>query len=333
MLEREEMPSSADPHAWIVVDHELLSRLGPAAPAAEWVRALKRTGLWELDGLDGAAGKELAEVRAAVAAGLVAVPPDDTPLLPARWTPQHLNAAIGSVALIALGVALVAGSPGWLAMALAVGLAIALQALLVPATRPRVLAPASWPVERATLALRRFLSRTFVTAAGDRIVENTPHRAYLELRLEELDRALRVADGRLAEIREVRARIVDANVRMGRAAEDVETSRLTAAIAEQEAARARVEGVRALLATRLADLEVQLDRLRVVVERQALSERVSRLVDAGARQDPVERVAADVEVDVAEIEGRVRSLALEAGDADARLRAVLEVVSVRAAAR
>ncbi|MFN7143256.1 MAG: hypothetical protein ACK4YP_05725 [Myxococcota bacterium] len=63
-----------------------------------------------------------------------------------------------------------------------------------------------------------------------------------------------------------------------------------------------------------------------MVERRALSERVSRLTDTDARRDPVEQVAAEVEVDVAEIEGRVRALALETGDADARLRAVLEVV-------
>jgi hypothetical protein len=191
--------------------------------------------------------------------------------------------------------------------------------------------PVSEPVvtrsaERATRALRRLLSRTFVQAAGEHVVENTPHRAYLQIRLEEIDVALRAADGRLAELAQVRERIRDANVRVGRAPDDVETARLDAAMTQQTGLRERVSAVRDLLAERLTDLDTHLERLRALAERRALSEQVSRLTEEGGARDPLGMVAAAVEIDVAEIEGRIDGLALEAGHADLRLRSLLEVV-------
>lgn len=320
---RSRSPSQRDEHVWVVVDHELLSRLGEHSSRAEWERTLRRTGLWDLEGLEGAEGKDLAEVRAALTAGMLAEASPPTHLV--TLTAEHLRAAASIVGVLA-GVAFVVGAPGYMLVATFVAIGLAVASRVVPEHAPLADAPVAWPAERATRALRRFLSHSFVAAAGDRIVENTPHRAYLELRLEEVDRALRVVEGRIEELREVRTRVAQANVRIGRPAEDVETARLTAAIKEKEATRERVAGVRALLSERLVDLERQLERLRLVVERRALSERVSRLTDTDARRDPVEQVAAEVEVDVAEIEGRVRALALETGDADARLRAVLEVV-------
>ncbi|MFN7143257.1 MAG: hypothetical protein ACK4YP_05730 [Myxococcota bacterium] len=240
-------PPAHDEHAWVVVDHELLSRLGPHTPRAEWERTLKRTGLWDLEGLEGTEGRDLAEVRAALGE------PDPAPAAaPAeRWTraAPALRATAQCLAVLALILWVATGPTA--ALLLAVAAACWVAAWMAPPAPETAETPAG---ERATRALRRFLSHSFVAAAGDRIVENTPHRAYLELRLDEVDRALRVVEGQIEELREVRMRVAQANVRIGRPAEDVETARLTAAIKEKEATRERVAGVRALLAERLLDL-------------------------------------------------------------------------------
>ncbi len=318
------MATERDASPWVVVDHELLSRLGPASPRAEWVRTLKRTGLWDLDALEGAEGKDLAQLRASVR---------EWPEAAAPTGPGHLGAYWGWAPVVLFLAAFLFAAEVASASTLLVGLLVLLVGVVLTGALWSAAAATPGPgpaaaayADHATRALRRFLAHTFVEVAGGKIVENTPHRAYLELRLAEIDRALRAADGKLAEMSTIRRRIHDANTRMGRAAEDVETERLGRAIADQEQARERVRSVQALLAARLHELEAQLERLRAIAERRALSERVSQLTDAGGPANPVERVAAEIEVDVAEIEGRVRELALEAGDADARLGALLEVV-------
>lgn len=322
------MPTDRDVSPWVVVDHELLSRLGPASSRADWEKTLRRTGLWELDELDGAEGRDLAAVRTAVATW----PVEAEWRRPARRSLNQWWGTIPSLLFIGiLGAAFMGGSSAeTLLLGLAGGMVTMLTAAAVWLNWPSAAGPALPQLtphpDDANRALRRFLARTFVEVAGGKIVENTPHRAYLELRLEKIDGALRAADAKHAEMAALRGRIRATNTRMGHAADDVETARLGRAIVEQEAARERVRSVRAMLAGRLSELDAQLARLRAIAERRALSARVSQLTDGGVAQDPVERVAAEVEVDVAEIEGRVRELALEVGDADARLAALLEVV-------
>jgi len=317
------MPVPAEVLRRIVVDHALLSRLGPESPRAEWARTLKRAGVSDLDGLDGEPGERLAAVHAAMRSWPGGAGPSRAFAL--GWPTV---AALGaSLALTVLGLFVFQGGGGFFVL-----FATFPTIRMWQTARDTKRAGRPDPVHgaRAATALRRFLACSFVAPAGDLLVENTPHRAYLELRLDEVARAARGTEGRLAELRALRARIADTNTRMGRTAEDVETRRLTTAIEEQEATRARVEGVRRLLAERLARFDAELERLRVVVERQVLSERVSRFTGPDTREAPAARVAAEVEVEVAEIEARVRELALETGNADARLRAVLEVVGVGA---
>lgn len=318
------MANERDASPWLVVDHELLSRLGPASPRAEWERTLRRTGLWELDALGGAEGKDLATVRSLVGAWPEAAPVSAPGALGGAWTVAPLVILFGGLYFALTGTSASSVLLGMFVAAVFAVLAAALWS--AAAATPGKVPGAAAHADDATRALRRFLSHTFVEVAGGKIVENTPHRVYLELRLEDIDRALRAADGKLAEMAVLRKRIRDTNSRMGRAPDDVETNRLTAAIGEQESARERVRAVRALLAVRLHELDAQLERLRAIAERRALSERVSQLTDGAGAHAPEERVAADIEVDVAEIEGRVRELALEVGEADARLGALLEVV-------
>ena len=191
------------------------------------------------------------------------------------------------------------------------------------AARAPEAAPAS--TAHAARLLRQLLARTFVHVAGEVVVENLPHRDYLALRVAEVERARIASERRSAELEATLAGIRVANTRIGRAPDDAQTAALTAAVQAEALSRAHIAEVCAHLHTRLATFDTELDRLRALAERRALSERASRLTD-GAGADVSLREAAALELDVVSVEREVAALKLDVRDQDARLRAVLEVV-------
>lgn len=316
--------STAPPR--INLDHELLWRLSPENTPEEWEKTLRRSGLWNLTPSGSEQGKLVRELVRTVEVwprGQLATVPNYAPTTTQQW------GALG-LAGVVLGGVLVSSFVVGVAAITALIVAYATWVLFLDRSGAQsVAASASAPEgKRATRVLRQLLGRTFVDVAGETIVENLPHRDYLELRMAEVERALIASEGRAAELSATLAGIRGANARLGRPGDDPETANLVDAIAVEHLMRAKIEGVRAHLRERRAAFDTELDRLRVLAERRALSERVARLTEAGVGEEAV-RAAADIEVDVAGIEVEVAALQLGAIDQDARLRAVLEVVGAQ----
>jgi hypothetical protein len=251
-------------------------------------------------------------VRAAVTRGHAEAGPAFAPL-------ERIVAIVASALLAAFTVRAVGWFAGLLVSTLPVTLAVWWSRnAAAPAERP--------PLVRAAMLLRQLLGRTIVDAAGEVVLENTPHRAYLELRLAELGAARDETERRQAELAGTAARIRASNRRIGRPEDDAEVARLVDAQAEAARALDRLERARAALAGRLSDLDVQLDALRAHAERRALSSRAARLTDENEADEPL-RTLADVEVDVAGIEAELSTLCLERHEHDARLGALLELLA------
>lgn len=295
----------------LLIDAELLSRLGPGTPRAAWDRDLRRTGLYDLDPPDGPVGDTLRELQrtvrewpAEVASPSAAFPP--------WFLPAFLGGSFGATFwLLGFG-------PIGLVIGLAVGVGVN---AAVPKPAP-TMEPAPY-AERAASLLRNLLARTFVAAAGEVVVENTPHVDYLRLRAELLEGAIVLTDRRVEDANRTLRQVQLANTRMGRPEEDVETDRLRELIAREEQGRVRIMAVQETVSRRLDEVLARLAQLRAAAERQALSERVQRM---SAGDHRVAQHVAEVEVDISEVELAIRALALDARDADARTTALLEVV-------
>lgn len=295
----------------LLIDAELLSRLGPGTPRAAWERDLRRTGLYDLDPPDGPVGDTLRELRRTVREW-----PAEVASPSAAFPPWFLPACLGG----SFGATfwLLGFGPIGLVIGLAVGLGVN---AAVPKPAP-TMEPAPY-AERGASLLRSLLARTFVAAAGEVVVENTPHVDYLRLRAELLEGAIVLTDRRVEDANRTLRQVQLANTRMGRPEEDVETDRLRELIAREEQGRVRIMAVQETVSRRLDEVLARLAQLRAAAERQALSERVQRM---SAGDHRVAQHVAEVEVDISEVELAIRALALDARDADARTTALLEVV-------
>lgn len=295
----------------LLIDAELLSRLGPGSPRAAWERDLRRTGLLDLDPPDGPVGDTLRELQRTVRGWPAELPA--APVLPGTWAiPVALASGLG-VAFWLLGL-------GPLGFVIGIGVGIALASA---SSRPAPHPEAAQYAERAAALLRNLLARSFVAAAGEVVVENTPHVDYLRMREELLEGAIALTDRRVEELTRTLRQVQAANQRVGRPVEDPETDRLREVIVREQEGRARILAVKQTVEARLAQVLGRLDQLRAAAERQALSERVHRMA---AGDVSIAREVAEIEVDVAEVESAIHALALDARDADARTTALLEVV-------
>lgn len=325
------MPKDSTSPARINLDHELLWRLSAENTPEEWEKTLRRSGLWNLTPSGSEQGKLVRELVRTVEVwprGQVAPLPQPGALALVA-NPRHHWGVLG-VAGMLLGAALVTSFVAGIAAITCLVVAYASWVLYLDRAGARSVAASAAAPEgkRATRVLRQLLGRTFVDVAGETIVENLPHLDYLQLRMAEVERALIASQGRVAELSATLSGIRGANARLSRPVDDPETANLVDAIAVEHAMRRKIEDVRDHLRERRAGFDAELDRLRVLAERRALSERVARLTEAGAGDEAV-RAAADIEVDVAGIEVEVAALKLGAADQDARLRAVLEVVGAQ----
>lgn len=296
-----------------MVDHELLARLGPGSTAEEWETTLRRTGLWDLPSVGSDWGRLVRAVRLQVERARDSSPWE----VPVAARPVLTLLAVGLALLIGLRAGPVLGF-------FALGLPLLLAFGWFGPGRPAEAAPP--PLERASALLRQFLQRTVVDTAGEVVVENLPHREYLALRLQDLDDAQVAAEGRLGELAGTAERIRYSNRRLGRAETDPEIRQLEAAHAEGVVAIERTGRVRAALRARLAALDVQIEEMRALAERRALSHRAARLTDEG-EENPTLRALAEVEVDVVEIEAELAPLTIEHRDHEGRLQALLELLT------
>ncbi len=311
MVPNHETPAPGAPR--LIVDHELLARLGPESTAAEWESTLRRTGLWDLPAVGSDWGRLVRAIRLQVERARD------------RSRLEVPKAARPALTLLAVGLALLIGLRAGPALGLlALGLPLLLAVAWFGPGRAADTGPP--PLESASALLRQFLQRTVVDAAGEIVVENLPHREYLALRLQDLDDAQTAAEGRLGELAGTAERIRHSNRRLGRTDADPEIRQLEAAHAEGVVAIDRTNRVRAALRARLAALDVHIEQMRALAERRALSHRAARLTDEGEENPPL-RTLAEVEVDVVEIEAELAPLTIAHREHEGRLQALLELLT------
>lgn len=174
------------------------------------------------------------------------------------------------------------------------------------------------------LAIREFLGHTWVVPVGDRVLESMPHAEYLALRQNDLEVARAERRQQLADANALLTRIKSANAQLGLPEEDAETRRLRSQIDQLGVKVSQIEQLCATVSARLEDYRASVERLRAIAARRALSARVANLVE-DERGESRDQERAEVEVDVADLESRVRALQVEVSDANADLLAVMEV--------
>lgn len=297
----------------LLLDHELLARLGPESSLTEWETTLRRSGLWELPPAEGEWGRLAQGVRASVQRARQESRPT---LTPEASQALFMLATAGAV-LLAARMGLVAGT-----LALTITLALAFWRY----GPGRAAKEATPPLARASTLLRQLLQRTIVDTAGELVVEHLPHREYLVLRIQDLETSRREGESRLADLLATAQRIRTSNRRLGREEVDREVRQLEVAHAEGTTALLQLTRLAAELHARLATLDERLEQMRAHAERRALSFRVARLTDE-AEAEPTLRVISEIEVDVLEIEADLRPLAVDHRENEARLRTLLELLT------
>ena len=305
----------------LVLDQELLARLGPQSSRAEWERTLKRTGLATVEPGQTRAGKLLSAIQRGVQAWPTGAPPEAP--ISAELAPWLLG--IGGVTVL-LGGAL---WEGWAAASLVLpGLAVAAAGAWLYLRPPAGASPATSQDQRHAQLLveqlRSFLSLSFVEAMGSTIVEQTPHMAWLQVRQEQLRQALSRIAAHREDLEATGARIRALNLQLGREAEDEETRQLRQLSEAQGALAQRVEAALEQLQTLRGSLEERLERRRAWVERQALSVKTGQLAELEGGE-----ALAEAELDVLEMETTLKDLALEEVQEDLRIRALLEVAALQ----
>ncbi len=306
----------------LVLDQELLARLGPQSRREDWERTLKRTGLASVQPGPTRAGKLLSTLQRGVAEWPTQ-PTDTNPEL--RPFVARTLVVVGAAALF--GSLFLDGMTSMVATALPGLAAMAGGAMLWPrhgAEAESGLRREQRHAELLADQLRSFLSLSFVEAMGTSIVEQTPHMAWLQVRQEQLAQALARIAAHREDLEITGARIRALNLQLGRAAEDEETQQLRRLCAAQTDLANRVEAALQQLRLLSQTLEERLERRRAWVERQALSARTGQLAELEGGE-----ALAEAELDVLEMEGTLKELALEEVQEDLRIRALLEVAALQ----
>lgn len=306
----------------VILDHELLGRLDPTSPRQEWVNLFQRTGLLSID--PQLAPSPIREVLLTLAAW---------PTADASQPVMERNKQ--AILLFAAGMVFAAGH----------GFFFSSQYPILHIVPLTLWAIAAWLVfgrtsqrdttgqereqryaARAHAALRAMISRSFVIAVGDTIIEATPHLSWIEARLESLRNADIHHTRRAEELQAALHQVQSLNQRMGRPTHDAETAQIEASIAQEHASRRRIQELILAFRQRRTAYEQKVEELRIVATRRALSEQVDSL---HAEAEASARALAEVEVDVISAEAEIRSLGDAILQEDHQVRAILEVVAMQ----
>ncbi len=310
----------------VELDHRVLAGASSRLEGAEWQRLLRDSGVARVpvegvarpgsEGLvtDAAAARQLAEELAGLPEAKV----------------SELRVVAGIVAILALSGTLV--SAGYVGL----GLAVLLVLFSLPGMQRRALEVAAASQVGVQLKLQRQLhervrslaGRSFVTLVGDdTVVVNTPHLTFLHARIDDVDRAWgRQLDRDRALVR-LRDQMVASNRALGREEEDAEVRAIDAERARIEAQEDDFRALHQALEDRLHQARENVEYLAEVSNRQALSSQLGEVLVEG-RDDSLAELAASLEVEVAVVVGERGGLEVALGDADAALRAILEVEAV-----
>lgn len=302
------------------LDLELLARLRPDSPRSDWERTLRRTGLLSLRPSESQAGRLIADIQAqfeASAAPDRAIVQADTPLKPMD-TRSLQGIALAGIALLILAAvyqhagvalfgALLLGGAAWL--------------WRLPGEQQQRLSNKN---NQIYANLQNLLSLSFIEPMGGTVVESTPHRELILLRLDQLAQADQRVQGHIEDVEVMLHKISDLNEKIGSSREDAKTIRLRERIQSHHALRAQIQRQHKRLSEALRAVDARLERRRALALRAALSEQAGRLVEPSA-----DLAAAEAEVDLLEVDQEIKRLDLQEIQDTLQLRALLEVSALR----
>lgn len=305
------------------LDHRVLAGARADMDDAGWARVLKDAGVTRVPLTEpppGVAGRAVEDAREArrLVDGLAAT--QASTAVARRGEQIGVAAALVGVATLALG-----GLPLALGIG-AVGGALALWQHQ-ESVRQQQQGMADWLRQRRELhgRVRALAGRTFVALLGeDTLVINTPHLTFLEARIHDVDRAWGRMLDRDRALARLRAEMVASNTSLGRDAEDSEVQAIDAERARIEEAEPAFRILRDRLEARLHKAQENVEYLAEIGRRQALSRQLGGVLDASV-QDSLADLAASLEIDIAGVEAELQRLDVSLSDADASLRALLEV--------
>jgi len=175
---------------------------------------------------------------------------------------------------------------------------------------------------------RALAGRTFVALLGDdTLVINTPHLSFLESRIHDVDRAWGRMLDRDRAVARLRDEMVASNRILGREELDAEVLAIDAERARIQESEPAFKALRDELEAKLHKARENVEYLAEVGRRQALSHQLGGVMEH-AVGDPLAELAGTLEIDVAWVEAELARLDVALSDADASLRAVLEVEAV-----
>jgi len=238
---------------------------------------------------------------------------------------------------IALVIWLALSIPLWIFLSILgqwISIALGLAAFVWILKRERRLGPSaheSQLAEELGVAVKKLLAHSFIAVHQGVVFSYSADLHFLETRIRDAARSLRTMREKTAEMVGLEQALRRSNAGLALNEDDADLQAL-------KAEQLRLNTQYASLSGLLKDLREQKDALGshtqarlALARRQALSEQVDALVDRDGER--AARQAAELEVDMLEIEGRLKALDVVGSDDDARLRATLEVRALEAAAR
>ncbi len=308
----------------VELDHRVLAAARADLAPDEWARLLKDSGVLRVplaEAAPGAAGRAVDDAREArrlsesmreTALDTRTPAQAAMPALPVAVVGVVGAVAFGSLAVGVLGMIGAAGAWAW--------------SQKREAERQQDRTAALLRHRRALQGrVRKLAGRTFVALLGeDTLVINTPHLTFLEARIHDVDRAWGRMLDRDRALERLRGEMIESNRSLGREEIDAEVRAIDEERERIEVSEPRFKVLRDQLEARLHKAQENVEYLAEVGRRQALSRQLGGVLDHTAR-DSLAELAASLEVDVAGVEAELQRLDVSLGDADASLRALLEV--------
>lgn len=298
----------------LIVDHDLLSQHPPGS--TEWQKTLGYLGL---DALQANDARLPAPLRALLSAANAAEEP-------AMWlmaVPLVLMLMSAPIVAVVLGISALEMLLPMLFLIILVG--IGAGGVLHRVVRQSGLISAPSPREaRRDAALEALRARPFVLTLDEQLIENLPGSSWLSAQRRALRDARRRSDARLREVDELIEGMERLQQELGQSNADPHLARLRSVQHEELALLGRIQRTREEIDRRHAAIEANLQRVRKQAELVALQSRSAALLGETQTSLP-ERIAAEVEVDVADLYTQVETLRRDIADEEARWAAVAEV--------
>ena len=316
------MSAKASALRHVELDAARLSRGERGASLPIWRQRLEGAGVLEL-------GRDL---------------PPEHPASPVleQWTALERSAeSAPKRGLIKAGIALAAwlviSVPLWIFLSVlgqGISIAMGLAAFVWILKGERRRGPSSHETEAAEAlaqAVDKLMAHSFIAVHQGVVFSYSADLHFLETRIRDGERSRRAMREKTAEMLRLERELRASNERLGLDESDADLQALQAEQLKLNADYGALTELVKELREQKEALESRTQARLALAQRQALSEEVDSLVDRDA--DRAARQAAELEVDMLEIEGRLRALDVAVSDDDARLKATMEIRALEAASR